>query len=123
MRVWGCPAPPVGHAGESQGGTTVTLAHRPSTEQPRHLPARPDAPKPSPIFQLLPEGPSLQPASTGPPRLEEGARGKRKGGYTDQHEAVARGAIDDSTGKLVDPRIYTENWRRQGLLVTGECVA
>jgi hypothetical protein len=42
---------------ESQGATTITLAHRLSPEQPRR----------TPFFRLLPEEPSLPPASTVPP--------------------------------------------------------
>ena len=61
------PESPPGLAGESQGGTTITLAHRPSPEQPQHLPPLLEAPQPAPIFRLLPEESSLLPVSTAPP--------------------------------------------------------
>jgi hypothetical protein len=81
--------------GESQGGTSITLAHRLSPEQPRHLPqrledSRLEAPRVAPIFRLFPEEPSLPPASTASLRLKEGGRGKRKRVYTERYEeAVA----------------------------------
>jgi hypothetical protein len=78
-------------AGESQDGTTISLAVRSSPEQPRRIPARP------PIFRLFPEDPALPPASTAPPRLEEEGRGKRKRVHTDRYEkGVAQGDIDES---------------------------
>jgi hypothetical protein len=97
--LFSTPPRPVG---ESQGGTTITLAHRPSPEQPRHLPPRLEAPRPAPIFRLFPEEPSLPPASTAPPRLEEEGRGKRKRVHTDRYEkGVAQGDIDESQhGKI-----------------------
>jgi hypothetical protein len=77
--------------GESQGDNTITLAHRPSPEQPR---------QPAPIYRLFPEepeDPDLPPASTAPPRLEEGGRGKRKRAHTDKYrDAVAQGDLDES---------------------------
>ena len=73
-------------ARESQGGITITLAHRPSLEQPQHLPPRLEASRPAPIFRLFPEEPSLPPASTASPRLEERGRGKRKRVHTDRYE-------------------------------------
>jgi hypothetical protein len=78
-------------AGESQGGTTISLALRPSPEQPRRVPAR------GPFSRLSPEDPALPPASTAPPRLEEEGRGKRKRVHTDRYEeGVAQGDIDES---------------------------
>jgi hypothetical protein len=78
-------------AGESQGGSTIILAHRPSPEQPRR---RPEAPA---IFRLFPKEPALPPASTAPPRLEEEGRGKRKRAYTDRYkDAVEQGYLDES---------------------------
>jgi hypothetical protein len=78
-------------AGESQGGPTIILAHRPSPEQPRR---RPEAP---PIFRLFPKEPALPPASTAPPHLEEGGRGKRKRAHTDRYkDAVEQGDLDES---------------------------
>jgi hypothetical protein len=89
-----------GPAGESQGGNTITLAHRPSPEQPRQRPPRPNAPRPAPAYRLFPEepeDPALPPASTAPPRLEEGGRGKRKRTHTDRYKAaVAQGELDES---------------------------
>jgi hypothetical protein len=74
--------------GESQGGSTIILAHRPSPEQPRRPPA---------IFRLFPKEPALPPASTAPPRLEEGGRGKRKRAHTDRYkDAVEQGDLDES---------------------------
>lgn len=52
---------------ESRGGTGITPAHRPSPEQPQHLPPLLEAPQPAPIFRLLPEESSLLPVSTAPP--------------------------------------------------------
>jgi hypothetical protein len=80
-------------AGESQGGTTISLAMRPSPEQPRRRPA-------PAFFQLFPrdeeqeqeeeQGPALPPASTAPPRLEEEGRVKRRRVHTDKYkDAVA----------------------------------
>jgi hypothetical protein len=60
-------------------------------EQPRRMPAR------APFFRLFPEDPTLPPASTAPPRLEEEGRGKRKRVHTDRYEkGVAQGDIDES---------------------------
>jgi hypothetical protein len=78
-------------AGESQGGTTISLTLRPSPEQPQRMPAR------APFFRLFPEDPTLPPASTAPPRLEEEGRGKRKRVHTDRYEkGVAQGDINES---------------------------
>jgi hypothetical protein len=80
---------------ESQGGSTIILTHRPSPEQPRRPPPlRPKAPA---IFRLFPEEPALPPASTAPPRLKEGGRGKRKRAHTDRYkDAVEQGDLDES---------------------------
>jgi hypothetical protein len=78
-------------AGESQGGTTISLALRPSPERSRRMPAR------APFFWLSSEDPALPAASTAPPRLEEEGRGKRKRVHTDRYEkGVAQGDIDES---------------------------
>jgi hypothetical protein len=84
-------------AGESQGGTTISLALRPSPEQSRRRPAVP-AP-----FQLFPRddeeefNPALLPASTAPPRLEEEGRVKRRRVHTNRYkDAVAQGDLDES---------------------------
>jgi len=81
-------------AGESQGGTTISLALRPSPEQPRQVPPRPIAPV---FFRLFPEDSAIPPASTAPPRLEEGGRSKRQRMHTDRYkDAVAQGDLDES---------------------------
>jgi hypothetical protein len=76
------PSPPMGFfKDEDEEGVlktplrslAVTLAHRPSPEQPRRAPD---------LFRLFPKEPALPPASTAPPRLEEGGRGKRKRAHT-----------------------------------------
>src|SRR2546421_2919473 len=78
-------------AGESQGGTTISLALRSSPEQPRHMPG------PAPFSRLFSEDPALPPASTAPPRLDEDGRGKRKRVHTDKYKkGVAQGDIDES---------------------------
>jgi hypothetical protein len=89
------PGTPPRLIGESQGGSTIILAHRPSPEQPRRAPPlRPEAPA---IFRLFPEEPALPPASTAPPRLEEEGRGKRKRAHTDRYkDAVEQGDLDES---------------------------
>jgi hypothetical protein len=85
--VPGTPPRPVG---ESQGGTTITVALRPSPEQARHIPPPPTA---SPFFRLFPE----EPASTAPARLEEEGRGKRRRLHTNRYEiSKAQGDIDES---------------------------
>jgi hypothetical protein len=77
--------------GESQGGTTISLALRPSPEQPRRIPDS------APFSRLSPEDPVFPPASTAPPRLEEEGRGKRKRLHTDRYKkGVAEGDIDES---------------------------
>jgi hypothetical protein len=90
-------------AEESQGDTTISLAMRPSPEQPRRRPA-------PAFFQLFPrdedeeqeqeeeQNPALPPASTAPPRLEEQeGRIKRRRVYTDRYrDAVAQGDLDES---------------------------
>jgi hypothetical protein len=82
-------------AGESQSGSTIILAHRPSPEQPRRAPPlRPQAPA---IFRLFPKEPALPPTSTAPPRLKEEGRSKRKRAYTDRYkDAVEQGDLDES---------------------------
>jgi hypothetical protein len=82
-------------AGESQGDTTMTLAHRPSPKQPRQQPA--------PFYHLFPEEPedsALPPPSTAPPCLEEGVPeglGKRKRPHTARYkQGVEQGDIDES---------------------------
>jgi hypothetical protein len=104
LLLFSTPPRPIG---ESQGGTSITLAHQPSLEQPRHLPQRPEAsqleaPRAAPIFRLFPKEPSLLPASTAPPRLEERGRGKRKRAHTEWYEeAIAQGDLDESQhGKI-----------------------
>jgi hypothetical protein len=104
LSLFSTPSRPIG---ESQGGIPITLAHRPSPEQPRYLPLRPgashpEAPQAAPIFQLFPEDPSIPPASTAPPRLEEGGQGRRKRTHTERYEeAVAQGDLDESRhGKI-----------------------
>jgi hypothetical protein len=81
-------------ARESQGRTTMTLAHRLSPDQ-----ARQALPQPSSLFRLFPvesEEPALPP-STAPARLEEGGRGKRKRAHTDRYNAaVSQGDLDES---------------------------
>jgi hypothetical protein len=73
---------------------------RPSPEQPRRRPA-------PTFFQLFPrdeeqeqeeeQGPTLPPASTAPPRLEEEGRVKRRRVYIDKYkDAVAQGDLDES---------------------------
>lgn len=86
----------VGLAGESQGGTTITLAIR-SPEQPQQRPRGPLATGP-PIFRLFPAEPSAPPASTAPSRLDEEAVGpKRKRQHTERYEkSVEDGEIDES---------------------------
>jgi hypothetical protein len=89
------PGTPPRLIGESQDGSTIILAYRPSPEQPRRPPPlRPKAPV---IFRLFPEEPALPPASTAPPRLEEEGRGKRKRAHTDRYkDAVEQGDLDES---------------------------
>jgi hypothetical protein len=85
------PNTPPGVVGESQGGTSITLAIR----TPEAL--RRAAPTPT-MFRLFPEEPSAPPASTAPPRLatEEG-RGKRKRAHTRKYQqAVEDGDLDQS---------------------------
>jgi hypothetical protein len=88
--------------GESQGGTTISLALRPSPEQPRRLPPRPQAPT---FFRLFPEDSALPPTSTAPPRLEEGGRSKRQRVHTNRYkDAVIQGDLDESQeGKASRP--------------------
>jgi hypothetical protein len=93
--------------GESQSGTSIALAHQPSPEQPRHLPPRPEAsqleaPRAAPIFWLFLKEPSLPPAPTTHPRLEERGRGERKRAHTEWYEeAIAQSDLDESQhGKI-----------------------
>jgi hypothetical protein len=85
-------------AGESQGGTSITLAIR-SPEQPQQRPLvrRPLAAGP-PIFRLFPAEPSAPPASTAPSRLADEAIGpKRKRQHTERYvKAVEDGELDES---------------------------
>ena len=76
----GTPPRPVG---ESQGGTTMTLAVRPSPEQAWRIPPPPLVLAASSFFRLFPEVP---PASTAPARLEEEGQEKRRRLYTDKYE-------------------------------------
>jgi hypothetical protein len=84
------PDTPPRLVGESQGGTSTTLAIR-SPEAPR----RPTPPQGT--FRLFPEEPTAPPASTAPPRLEEQGRGKRKRAPTKKYQdAVKDGLLDES---------------------------
>jgi hypothetical protein len=104
-------------AGESQGGTTISLALRPSPQQIRRPPPPPSRPAVPAPFQLFPSDdeasddeasddeasddeeldPTLPPASTAPPRLEEEGRVKRRRVHTDRYkDAVAQGDLDES---------------------------
>jgi hypothetical protein len=75
----------------------MTLALRPSPEQARRAPPRPKVPEGATFFRLFPEEVALPPASTAPPRLEEGGRGKRKRAHTERYnEAVGAGDLDES---------------------------
>ena len=88
--VPGTPPRPVG---ESQGGTTMTLAVRPSPEQARRIHLRPLVLAASSFVRLFPEVP---PASTAPARLEEEGRGKRRRLHTDRYEvSKAQGDINE----------------------------
>jgi hypothetical protein len=81
-------------AGESQGGTSMTLAHRPSPEQARQAPLQSTS-----FFRPFSDEPEelALPPSTAPPRLEAGARPKRKREHTDRYKkAVAQGDLDES---------------------------
>ena len=83
--------PPSMPAGESQGGTSITLALRPSPEQPRRVPPPPIR---TPFYRLFPEDPQAPSASTAPPEL---GRGKRKREHTERYElGVEDGLIDQS---------------------------
>jgi hypothetical protein len=92
---------PLGLAGESQGGTSITLAIR-SPEQPQQRPlVRGPLAAGPPIFRLFP--PSAPPASTAPSRLAEEAVGpKRKRQHTERYEeSVEDGELDESQhGKI-----------------------
>ena len=92
------PESPPGLAGESQGGTSITLAIR-SPEQPQKRPLMrgPLAAGP-PIFRLFRAEPSAPPASTAPSRLAEEAVGpKRKRQHTEKYmESVEDGELDES---------------------------
>jgi hypothetical protein len=89
---------PPGLRGESQGGTSITLAIR-SPEQPQQRPLirGPLAAGP-PIFRLFPAEPSAPPASTAPLRLAEEAVGpKRKRKHTEKYDkSVEDGELDES---------------------------
>jgi hypothetical protein len=79
----------------------MIVAHRFSPEQPRRLPPAPEEPpRPTPAWRLFseePQAPDLPPASTAPPRLKDGALGKRKRRYTTRYKAaVAQGDIKGS---------------------------
>ena len=88
------PRTPPRPVGESQGGTTMTLAVRPSPEQARRIPPPPLVPAASSFFRLFPEVP---PASTAPARLKEEGRGKRKRLHIDKYEiSKAQGDINES---------------------------
>ena len=66
----------------------ISLPLRPSPD------ARPIAPA---FFRLFPEDPALPPASTAPPKLEEGGRSKRQRVHMDRYKhAVAQGDLDES---------------------------
>ena len=85
-------------AGESQGGTSITLAIR-SPEQPRQRPlVRGPLAAGPPIFRLFPAEPSTPPASTAPSRLaDEAIRPKRKRQHTERYvKAVEDGELDES---------------------------
>jgi hypothetical protein len=85
------PGTPPMLIGESQGGTTMTLAVRPSPEKAQRI--SPPVPAASPFFRLF--------SSTAPARVEEEeeeeGRGKRRRIYTDRYEiSKAQGDIDES---------------------------
>jgi hypothetical protein len=83
--------------GESQGGTSITLAIR-SPETPRQVvPPQRGQPIGPPIFRLFPAEPIAPPASTAPSRLEEQGRGKRKREHTKKYQdAMEDGLLDES---------------------------
>jgi hypothetical protein len=73
-------------AGESQGGTSITLAIRSTPERPRQV-TSPSNPPPS----------SLPPPSTAPPALGE-ATGKRKRTMTDRYREGREEGLNPSIG-------------------------
>jgi hypothetical protein len=92
------PESPPGLAGESQGGTTITLAIR-SPEQSRQRPlTRGPLAAGTPILRLFPAELSAPPASTAPSRLAGEAVGpKRKRQHTERYvKAVEDGELDES---------------------------
>ena len=78
-------SPPSARAGESQGGTTITVSLPPARRLPASVPPGPSSPPPR---SPSPSPPGLPP-STAPPRLEqeqEEGRGKRKRVYIETYK-------------------------------------
>ena len=83
------PSIPLGRlAGESQGGSTITVAPLPIRASPR---------KAAPPLEY---NPFMLPTSSAPPRLKEGGRGKRKRTATARYEKARAEDIVENVGLL-----------------------
>ena len=100
------PETPQGLAGESQGGTSITLAIR-SLEQPRQRPLiRGSLAAGISIFRQFSAEPFAPPASTAPSRLTEEVFGpKRKRQHTERYnKSVEDGELDESQHAKISRR-------------------